>query len=65
MSHEETAAHLTRWFAKHMVFAGRNRTLEQFTKRRIEREFIYLSPSHLMFSFGQGAPHRELTPLHF
>lgn len=64
MSREKGKVHLTGLFAKHMVFVRRNCTLEQFTKKRIEREFVYLLTC-LLFSIGQGAPHRVLTPLHF
>lgn len=44
MSQEKGKGHLTGLFAKHMVFVRRNCTLEQFTKKRIGREFIYLLP---------------------
>lgn len=40
MSQEKGKGHLTGLFAKHMVFVKRNCALEQFTKKRIEREFI-------------------------
>ena len=64
MSQEEKEGHLPGLFAKHKVSARRNLTLEQFAKKRIEREFINPFPSCFLFSIGQCAPHRELTPLH-
>lgn len=36
-----------------------------FTKRRFERGFSQLFPSHRLISTGQGAPCKDLTPLHF
>lgn len=65
VSHEERTGHLAVLFAKHMVFAKRNCTLEQLTKRRIEREFIHLCPFHFLFPVGQCASHRELPPPYF
>lgn len=64
MSPEERANDLTR-LLKHRVFARRKCTLNGFTKRRFERGFSQLFPSHRLISTGQGAPCKDLTPLHF
>ena len=47
------------------VFARRKCTVDEFTERRFERGLSQLFPSHRLISTGQGAPRRDLTPLHF